>query len=202
MSVKQKIKVKTFTGSSSFDIRDEMINDSKDFLDNVEVTTIAQECVNLKKIEDDIAAIEDQLKKKKEEADHISSKVIPELLAEQGLSEIKLADGSRVSVKQEFRALIPKDESKREAAYQWLRDQGLADIIRNDVSVSFGKGEDDKAQSLIDLAVENGYEPSQKSDVKWNTLTALYEERVKAGLDMPSDVFSLWIKDRTKISRK
>ena len=195
-------KVKVFTGSGSFDIRDEMINDSKDFLDTVEVTTIAQECVNLKKVEDDIAAIEEQLKKKKEEADHISSKVIPELLAEQGLSEIKLADGSKVSVKQEFRATLPKDEVKRDAAYQWLRDQGLGDIIKNNVSVTFGKGEDNKAQSLIDLAVANGYEPSQKSDVAWNTLTALYEERVKAGLDMPSDVFSLWIKDKTKISRK
>ena len=184
------------------DIRDEMINDSKDFLDTVEVTTIAQECVNLKKIEDEIATIEEQLKKKKEEADHISSKVIPELLAEQGLSEIKLADGSKVSVKQEFRATLPKDEVRRDAAYKWLRDQGLGDIIKNNVSVTFGKGEDDKAKSLIDLAVENGYEPNQKSDVAWNTLTALYEERVKAGFDMPSDVFSLWIKDKTKISRK
>ena len=202
MSIKQKIKIKTFTGSGSFDIRDEMINDSKDFLDNVEVTTIAQECVNLKKIEDDIAAIEDQLKKKKDEHDHISSKVIPELLAEQGLSEIKLADGSKVSVKKEFRCTLPKDEVKRQAAYNWLRDQGLGDIIKNNVFVTFGKGEDDKAKSLIDLAVANGYEPSQKSDVAWNTLTALYEERVKAGLDMPSDVFSLWIKDKTKISRK
>ena len=202
MSIKQKIKIQTFTGSGSFDIRDEMINDSKDFLDTVEVTTIAQECVNLKNIEDDIASIEEQLKKKKQEADHISSKVIPELLAEQGLSEIKLADGSKVSVKKEFRATLPKDEVKRDAAYQWLRDQGLGDIIKNNVSVTFGKGEDDKAQSLIDLAVANGYEPSQKSDVAWNTLTALYEERVKAGLDMPSDVFSLWIKDKTKISRK
>jgi hypothetical protein len=179
-----------------------MINDSKDFLDTVEVTTIAQECVNLKQKEDEIAELEDKLKKKKEEADHISSKVIPELLAEQGLSEIKLADGSKVSVKQEFRATLPKDEVRRDAAYQWLRDQGLGDIIKNNVSVTFGKGEDDKAQSLIDLAVANGYEPSQKSDVAWNTLTALYEERVKAGLDMPSDVFSLWIKDKTKISRK
>jgi len=195
-------KITTFTGSGSFDIRDEMINDSKDFLDTVEVTTIAQECVNLKKVEDDIAEIEEQLKKKKDERDHISSKVIPELLAEQGLSEIKLADGSKVSVKQEFRATLPKDEVKRDAAYQWLRDQGLGDIIKNNVSVTFGKGEDNKAQSLIDLAVANGYEPSQKSDVAWNTLTALYEERVKAGLDMPSDVFSLWIKDKTKISRK
>ena len=195
-------KIKTFTGSGSFDVREEMLKDSTDLLDNVEVTTIAQECVNLKQKEDEIAELEDKLKKKKEEADHISSKVIPELLAEQGLSEIKLADGSKVSVKQEFRATLPKDEVRRDAAYQWLRDQGLGDIIKNNVSVTFGKGEDDKAQSLIDLAVANGYEPSQKSDVAWNTLTALYEERVKAGLDMPSDVFSLWIKDKTKISRK
>ena len=65
MSIKNKVKIKTFTGSGSFDIRDEMINDSKDFLDTIEVTTIAQECVNLKKVEDEIAAIEEQLKKKK-----------------------------------------------------------------------------------------------------------------------------------------
>jgi hypothetical protein len=55
---------------------------------------------------------------------------------------------------------------------------------------------------LLDLAAENGYQPQQKSNVAWNTLTALYEERVKAGLDMPSNVFTLWIKDKTKISRK
>ena len=202
MSIKQKIKVKTFTGSGSFDVREEMLKDSTDLLDNVEVTTIAQECVKLKQKEDDIAKLEEQLKSKKAEADDISSRVIPELLAEQGLSEIKLADGSKVSVKKEFRCTLPKDEAKRQAAYNWLRDQGLGDIIKNNVFVTFGKGEDDKAKSLIDLAVENGYEPSQKSDVAWNTLTALYEERVKAGLDMPSDVFSLWIKDKTKISRK
>ena len=209
MSIKNKITykippnvVETVTTSPGVNIRDMMLNDSKDFLDNVEVTTIAQECVNLKKVEDDIAAIEEQLKKKKEEADHISSKVIPELLAEQGLSEIKLADGSKVSVKQEFRCTLPKDDVKRQQAYEWLRNEKLGDIIKNNVFVTFGKGEDDKAKSLIDLAVANGYEPSQKSDVAWNTLTALYEERVKAGLDMPSDVFHLWIKDKTKISRK
>ena len=155
MSVKNKIKIKTFTGSGSFDIRDEMINDSKDFLDTIEVTTIAQECVNLKKVEDEIAAIEEQLKKKKDEHDHISSKVIPELLAEQGLSEIKLADGSKVSVKKEFRCTLPNDDVKRQQAYEWLRNEKLGDIIKNNVFVTFGKGEDDKAKSLFALAVEN-----------------------------------------------
>ena len=67
MSIKNKITykippnvVETVTTSPGVNIRDMMLNDSKDFLDNVEVTTIAQECVNLKKVEDDIAAIEEQ----------------------------------------------------------------------------------------------------------------------------------------------
>ena len=88
----------------SDDIRNMMLNDSTDLLDNVEVNTIAAECVNLKKKEDEIADLEEQLKKKKEEADFISSNVIPELLAEQGLSEIKLADGSKVSVKKRIQS--------------------------------------------------------------------------------------------------
>ena len=184
------------------EINDMMLKDSKDLLDNVEITTIAAECVKLKQKEDEIAALEEQLKNKKTEADDIGSRVIPELLAEQGLSEIKLSDGSKVSVRKEFRAMVPKDDLKREAALQWLRDQGLGDIIKNNVTVSFGKGEDNKAEQLLRLAADNGFEPQQKSDVAWNTLSALYQERVEAGLDMPSDSFSLWIKDKTKISRK
>ena len=195
-------KVKVFTGSGSFNIQDEMLKDSKDLLDNVEVTTIAQECVRLKTKEDELVSLEEQVKNKKEEIDEISSRIIPELLAEQGLSAIKLADGSNVSVKKEFRCTLPKDEVKREAAYQWLRNEKLGDIIKNNVFVTFGKGEDDKAKQLLDLAAENGYEPQQKSDVAWMTLTALFRERIESGLDMPSDVFSTWIKDKTKITRK
>ncbi len=184
------------------EVNDMMLNDSKDLLDNVEVSTVAQECVKLKNKEDEIAALEEQLKTKKLEADDISSRVIPELLAEQGLSEIKLADGSKVSVKKEFRCTLPKDEVKRQQAYEWLRNEKLGDIIKNNVFVTFGKGEDDKAEQLLNLAAENGFEPQQKSDVAWNTLTALYQERVQSGLDMPSESFSLWIKYKTKISRK
>ena len=89
-------------------VRNMMLEDSKDLLDNVEVTTIAQECVKLKNKEDEIAQIEEQLKNKKAEADDIGSRVIPELLAEQGLSEIKLADGSKVLLKKNLGALFLK----------------------------------------------------------------------------------------------
>ena len=197
-----KTKIKTFTGSGSFNVRDEMLKDSDDLLDSVEVTNLADECQKLKDTEDMIKSAEKHLQDLKAKADDIGSRVIPELLAEQGLTSLKLADGSSVSVKKEYRCTLPKDDSKREQCYKWLRDNQLGDIIKNNVSVTFGRGEDDKAQQLLDLAAANGFEPQQKSDVAWATLTALFRERIESGLDMPSDVFSTWIKDKTKITRK
>ena len=122
------------------------------------------------------------------------------MLAEQGLSSLKLADGSAVEVKKVYNCTIRKDNI--DSAYTWLRENGLGDIIKNEVSVQFGKGEDNKAQLLLDLAVSNGYEPQQKTKVEPMTLKALFRERVEAGLDMPSESFSVFVKDQTKISRK
>ena len=122
------------------------------------------------------------------------------MLAEQGLSSLKLADGSAVEVKKSYSCTIKKDDV--ESAYTWLRENGLEDLIKNEVFVTFGKGEDNKAKDLLDLAEQEGYEPQQKSKVEPMTLKALYRERVEAGLDMPSDRFHLFVKDQTKISRK
>ena len=144
--------------------------------------------------------MEDQIKQIKEQADKISSEVIPNMLAEQGLSSLKLADGSAVEVKKSYSCTIKKDDV--ESAYQWLRENGLGDLIKNEVAVTFGKGEDNKAQQLLDLAEQEGYEPQQKSKVEPMTLKALFRERVEAGLDMPSNLFNIFIKDQTKIGRK
>ena len=181
------------------------IDFEKDQQKVAENTDLSALSIHVEKIMDLDKQLEHQeniMKELKNQRDKISSETIPAILAEQGLQSLKLADGTVLEVNKKYSCTLPKDPQKKASAYQWLRDQGLGDIIKNEVAVTFGKGEDNKAQSLIDLAVANGYEPSQKSDVAWNTLTALYEERVKAGLDMPSDVFNLWIKDKTKISRK
>ena len=85
------------------EVKNMMLEDTTDMLDNIEITDIAQQCVKLKEKEYEVAELEEKLKAKKEERDDISSRVIPELLQEQGLSEIKLADGSKVSVKKERR---------------------------------------------------------------------------------------------------
>ena len=59
-------KTKIYTGSGTFDVRSEMLKDTSDMLENVEITDIAQQCVLLKKKEDEVAELEDKLKAKKE----------------------------------------------------------------------------------------------------------------------------------------
>ena len=151
-------------------------------------------------MEDDIQSKEEEIKKLKEQADKIASEIIPNMLAEQGLSSLKLADGSAVEVRKSYSCTVKKDNL--DSAYQWLRENGLADIIKNEVAVQFGKGEDNKAEQLLTLAEQEGYEPTQKQKVEPMTLKALFRERVEAGLDMPSQFFNVFIKDQTKIGRK
>ena len=183
------------------DLQKMFIEDAPQDVDNLTgVNNLSTLVIELQKLEDEIENDEERLKLKKEKADKISSEIIPNMLAEQGLSSLKLADGSSVEVKKSYSCTIKKDDV--ESAYTWLRENGLEDIIKNEVFVTFGKGEDNKAKDLLDLAEQSGYEPQQKSKVEPMTLKALYRERVEAGLDMPSQFFNVFIKDQTKIGRK
>jgi|TARA_A100001037_G_scaffold209985_1_gene188181 phage terminase small subunit len=179
---------------------EELEKDQQQVIEKADVDTLASYCRELQTYEEEIAELEEQIKKKREKADKISSEIIPNMLAEQGISSLKLADGSSVDVRKSYNCTIKKDEM--ESAYNWLRENQLGDIIKNEVSVQFGKGEDNKAEQLLDLAAREGYEPSQRSKVEPMTLKALYRERVEAGLDMPSQFFNIFIKDQTKIGRK
>ena len=178
----------------------DMEQDKQEVIEKTDIQQLSGYCLELQALEDDIAAKEEELNKQKEQADKIASEIIPTMLAEQGLSSLKLADGSAVEVGKSYSCTVKKDNI--ESAYKWLRENGLGDLIKNEISVQFGKGEDNKAEQLLDLAVSNGYEPQQKSKVEPMTLKALYRERIEAGLDMPSDSFHLFVKDKTKISRK
>ena len=49
------------------EVKNMMLEDTKDMLDNVEVTDIAQQCILLKNKEDEIEELEEKLKAKKAE---------------------------------------------------------------------------------------------------------------------------------------
>ena len=121
-------------------------------------------------------------------------------MAEMGLSHLKLMDGSSVDVKPNYSASI--SIANREKAFNWLRDNGLGDIIKNEILVSFGRNEDNKAADYAALAEERGYQPTQKLKVEPMTLKAMVRERIEKGLDMPMDIFNVFVGNQTKLTRK
>ena len=166
-------------------------NDKKSLSDQVE---------KLKDLEDSIVAKEEELKQLKQQADAISGEVIPTMMQELNISTLKLADGSAVEVKPVYGASISAE--KKEEAFEWLRSNGLGDLIKNEVTVSFGRNEDNKAIAYATLAQGQGFQPSQKLKVEPITLKALVRERLESGKEMPTELFNVFAGNRTKITRK
>jgi len=142
---------------------------------------------------------EDALKEHKKQIEHLSGEVIPTMMAEMGLSHLKLMDGSSVDVKPHYSATIT--QANKEAAFNWLRNNGLGDIIKNEISVSFGRNEDNKAADYAALAQERGFQPTQKLKVEPMTLKALVRERIEAGKEMPTEIFGVYSENKTTIKR-
>ena len=155
--------------------------------------------IQLQKLEDEIKVEEEKLKQKKEVADKISEQVIPEIMESMKLKTMKLSDGSAIEVKEIYSATIPV--AKREGAFNWLRENDLGDLIKNEITVSFGRNEDNKASEYANLAESSGYQPQQKLKVEPMTLKALYRERVEGKQDLPSEHFNLFKGNKTKITR-
>ena len=166
--------------------------------DNIQ--SLADQVEKLNSLQQKIELQEDNLKNTKKQFEHLSGEVIPTMMAEMGLSHLKLMDGSSVDVKPNYSATITV--ANREAAFNWLRQNGLGDIIKNEISVSFGRNEDNKAADYAALAKERGYQPTQKLKVEPMTLKALVRERIEAGKEMPTEIFNIFVGNKTTIKRK
>jgi len=196
MSIKQTIKVKTFTGSGSINFEE----DRKESLGEVNnAKALSDQVTKLQSLEDEIDEQEKKLKELKRNQELLSGEVIPTMMTEMNISTLKLADGSAVEVKPVYGASIPA--AKKEDAFNWLRENGLGDLIKNEITVAFGRNEDNKAQQYAVLAQGQGYEPVQKLKVEPMTLKALVRERLESGQEMPSDLFNVFAGNRTKITR-
>ena len=191
MSVKQQIK---FKNEINFEADQQ---DAMKKTDNIQ--SLADQVERLETVATTIEAAEENLKLLKKKRDHISGEVIPTMMSEMGLAELKLHDGSHLKVSTSYRATIT--EANKEAAFNWLRNNGLGDIIKNEISVSFGRNEDNKAASYAELAKGQGLSPTQKLKVEPMTLKALVRERIEAGKEMPTEIFGVFSENKTTIKR-
>tara|TARA_R100000388_G_scaffold15547_1_gene12393 strand:- start:73 stop:618 length:546 start_codon:yes stop_codon:yes gene_type:complete len=161
---------------------------------------LSELCTRLLELQKQITKCEDNIKNLRNEERLLSENEIPNLMQQSGISSLKLTDGSSVEVKPFYAAKIPV--SKTDEAFDWLSSNGYGDLIKNQVSLTFGKSEDNVANSIVEDLKSKGHNVSQKKKVEPMTLKAFVREQIQSGQKLPMDLFGVYVSNKTTIKTK
>ena len=172
---------------------------SKHTLDNEDLSTLTGFAEAIIKQDAFVKELEERLKEEKKKLLKMTDEDLPALMTEANSMEFTLLDGSKVTIKPQYGASIKVDN--RPAAYDWLREHGYDDIIKNIISCQFGRGEDDLASSFKAFAEKEGYVPNQTEKIEPMSLRAFVKERVENGDEFPMDLFGAYVGQRAVITK-
>jgi hypothetical protein len=173
--------------------------DENNPVDDKSLKALSQKCSKLEALQTEIDQQEHHIKALKEKQRKLSEEEIPSFLQEKGLTSIRLNNGSQVSVSEDIKPGVLV--ANRSFCYQWLRDNGFGDLIKNIVSVNFGMGEDKDALQLKKRIEDLGLACAEKEEVHYQTLKAFVGEQHRKGVNLP-DEFGVHVANKTKIVQK
>ena len=165
-----------------------------------QLSGIASLAKRAKELEKQIEEQEETVKELKNQHRKLVEETLPEALSELGMTSFRMQDGSSVDIKPFYSASIT--EARRAEAFTWLRDHNFGDIIKNIVSVRFGRGEDEMCDRLLRTLTSNGFPAEQSEKVEPQTLKAWVKERVERGEEFPMELFGAYIGKRATIKSK
>lgn len=162
-----------------------------------DVASLAELARRAKNLEREIEDLNEVLKERGYQYKKLLEESIPEALNSLGMKSFQMDDGSSITVKSYYSASIK--EERRAEAFAWLRQHGFDDMIKNTVSVRFGRGQDELCDNLLDLLGEKGFPVEQSEKVEPMTLKAWVREQVEAGNEFPTDLFGVYVGQKAAI---
>lgn len=138
--------------------------------------------------ESEVEKLEEELAEAKKKYNHVRQEEIPDFLKQFGISELKLADGRKVTVKEDVNVTV-KDHK---AFYDFLRKRHDDSIIKNMLEMESPPGE------LVDELMDRGYVFSYNEKIHGQTLKAYFRKFLEVG-DTPPDSVNVFTYSITKI---
>jgi len=135
-----------------------------------ELSTISKLAEEQVRLEEKIKDAEEKVKALKSAHFRVRTESLPEAMKQVGLSEFTLSNGAKITVKDDYNVTI--SVANKPAAFNWLRENGHGDIIKNEVVLSFGMFEDSEKDKAIQIAEESGFTYAAKEAVHAGTLKA------------------------------
>jgi hypothetical protein len=151
-------------------------------------------------IEDEIAGLNAALENANDRLTQVKTKDLPDAMIALGCKAYTLVDGSTIKIEPKYGASI--SDERREPAHAWLRANKHGDLIKNVVTISLGKGEDEKAAKIVAWLKKKEIDHEQKEAVHPMTLKAFVREQLEASKTIPMDLFGAHVVDVAKIEMK
>jgi|TARA_R100000479_G_scaffold22485_1_gene8526 hypothetical protein len=173
--------------------------DSFNELQEGELSTVSTLANKQLLLAQELATLEEAVKAKKEELRLTSEQELPEAMQTAGLTEIVLSTGEKITITEFYNAHISK--ANQETAYQWLIQNGHEGLIKNEVSLKFGREEDLIAQETVQALKARGLAPEIRQSVHPSTLKAFVKEQLTSGRDIPTEPFGIYIGSKAIIKK-
>ncbi len=126
-----------------------------------------------------IDAIEKILDVYKKRLDTIIRQDMPNIMNEEGITDVTLDNGVKLSLK---KGLSPKVIDK-EKEIAWIEEIGFKDSVKTELK--FGKGEiDSKLEAYLE---KHGYSFEREDNVHFQTLSKIIRDRYEAGDGLPPE---------------
>lgn len=118
----------------------------------------------------------------------LSEKRLLDLLNSVGLKEVQTQAGSRILIRTDYFASIPK--ARANEAHAWLRARNMGSIIKEALTVS---------PAMKEALVESRIPFSVEQNIHASTLKALVREQIEAGNEFPRELFGVHVVDKVVV---
>ena len=161
-----------------------------------QITNTARE---LREAQEDVASAEALLKSAQDRVRNLAENTLPMLMDEAQQKRLTTIDGWDITRSEVVRAGISADNMP--GAVVWLNANGQGAIVKREIQLKFGKGEEQKAAEAVDVLREHHFAPTDKMSVHPQTLGAVVRELLAEGRELPMELLGIDVQPLVKMKR-
>lgn len=165
--------------------------------ETADVTSLSAVALQMQEAEQEVEEAERDLKAKKARVQELSERTLPALMESAGISELKLKNGAKLTVKKELQI---GSVTKKPEVLAWLERTGHGAKIKRGVSVSLGKDEERERKLLETLSEEGFKDVEVERWIEAPTLKAHVKVVLEEGGEVDMDLLGARQFDKAKIT--
>ena len=135
---------------------------------------------------------------------------IPTKMKEIGMKEFVTNKGDKIKIKSFYTGYIPTIKAclksqelaeRRQKCIDYLSKDENSSLVKNELSISFLKTQDNEAKDLKAELEKKGYAPTLNESVNANSLKSHINVVKEKGLEFDDELFKVFLKTETKIEK-